>query len=359
MKKIISGMFFRLFKGMEFWVLIVLLLVSSLIVGYSRFIDQSSFPLERTETNIARRFESSDVSAFDAYRVDSEAMPADVYYKLSGDVSDADEEVAMVFDLMVSAQVMPVLLIMLFIPIFFGRMFSDGAVKNLMASGHSKGKIYLSSLIVTFILDAFMFIVSSIVMGFWCLYFGWNPPIYLPVVIPYFIAEMLLVMTLSAVIIATLFVTRKKTVTFIVGFIMLLSLRLSVTSFIFAGFSLSQNINVYGDNYKYFSKVREEEPYEIEQRFDFSEAKVDIYYKGENISFVEDSVLPPAVKNIFLVITYADPALLRNIMGVIGPTQYVMVRDGIVGMNGAVNIFWIAVSTFCGIIVFKKKEIRC
>ena len=154
MKKIISGMFFRLFKGMEFWVLIVLLLVSSLIVGYSRFIDQSSFPLERTETNIARRFESSDVSAFDAYRVDSEAMPADVYYKLSSDVSDADEEVAMVFDLMVSAQVMPVLLIILFIPIFFGRMFSDGAVKNLMASGHSKGKIYLSSLIVTFILDA-------------------------------------------------------------------------------------------------------------------------------------------------------------------------------------------------------------
>ena len=359
MKKIITGMFFRLFKGIEFWGLIVLLLVSSLFVGYSRLVDQWDFPLDRTETNIARRFESSGVSAFDAYRFDSEAMPADVYYKLSSDVSDADEEVALLFDLMTAAQVMPVLLIMLFIPIFFGRMFSDGAIKNLMACGHGKGKIYLSSLIVTFILDALMFIVSCLVMGFWCLYFDWKPPMYLPVVIPIFIVELLLVMTLSAVSIAMLFVTKKKTVTFIVGFILLLSLRISITSFVFAGISLSQNINIYGDNYEYFSKVREEEPYEIEQRFVFSEAKIDVYYKGENVSFVEDSMLPPAVKNMCLAITYADPALLRNIMGVISPTQYILVRDGVVGLNGAVNIFWIAVSTFCGIIVFKKKEIRC
>jgi ABC-type transport system involved in multi-copper enzyme maturation permease subunit len=359
MKKIISGMFFRLFKGMEFWVLIVLLLVSSFFVGYSRFKDQDFFSLERTETNIARRFESSDVSAFDAYRLDCEAMPADIYYKLSDDVSDAGGEVAFLFDLMASAQVMPVLLIMLFIPVFFGRLFSDGAIKNLMASGHSKGKIYLSALTVTYILDALMFIVSSLVMGFWCLYFGWNPPMYLPVVIPTFIVEMLLVMTLSAVSIAILFVSKKKTLAFIVGFILLLSLRVSVTSVIFSAMSLSQNINVYGDEYEFFKKVREEEPYEIEQRFNFSEAKVDVYYKGQDISFIEDSVLPPVVKNICLAIAYADPALLRNLLGVIGPTQYMLVRDGIVGLNGAANIFWIAVSTFCGIIVFKKKEIRC
>ena len=61
MKKIISGMFFRLFKGMEFWVLIVLLLVSSFFVGYSRFKDQDYFLLDVRNVPVSQRKESSFV----------------------------------------------------------------------------------------------------------------------------------------------------------------------------------------------------------------------------------------------------------------------------------------------------------
>ena len=359
MKKIISGMAFRLFKGIEFWVLIVILLVSTLYSGYNRFTTQDYFSLSRNETNIARRYESSGVSALDAYRMDCEAMSADVYYKISDDVSDTSDEVAFVAELMGAAQIFPVILILLFIPFFFGRMFSDGGIKNLIASGHSKGKIYLSALIMTFILDAFMYVVNLLVYGFWCLYFGWKPPVYLPVVIPAFFVYLLLIMTLSAVSIAILFVTKKKTLCFIGGFLLAISLIFSVTSIAITVVSLSQNINANGDNYKRFRRVRDEEPYEIEQCFDYSEAKVDILYKGEDVSFVEDSVLPPAVKNTCLVFVYLDPLLLRNMLAAIPPSQYLMARDGLFAVNGACNVFWIALSTFCGIIIFKKREIRC
>lgn len=359
MKKIISGMFFRLFKGIEFWALIVILLVSALFIGYSRFKMQDYFDIRRTETNVAKRYETSGVSAYDAYRVDCEAMPADLYYKISGASSDVEEEVAFVYDLISSAQVMPVLLSLLFIPFFFGRMFSDGGIKNLIAGGLSKGKIYLSSLIVTFAMDAFMYIVNLIAFGFWCIFFGWKPPVYLPVIIPMILINMLFVMTLSAVCIAVLFVTKKKTITVIGGFVLAVSMVLSLTSVAMAAISLSQNINVTGEAYERFRKVREEEPYEMEQHYNYSEVKTDLTYKGEDIDFVDDSVFPPAVKTVCLVMIYMDPALIRNFTGIIQTSHYVLVRDGLYAVNFASNIFWIAVISFCGIIVFKKREIRC
>ena len=359
MKKIISGMFFRLFKGIEFWVLIVILLVSALFIGYSRFKMQDYFDIRRTETNIAGRYESMGVSAFDAYRVDCESMPADVYYQITDDSSDVEGEVAFVYNLISSAQVMPVLLSLLFIPFFFGRMFSDGGIKNLIAGGLSKGKIYLSSLIVIFALDAFMYIVNILAFGFWCIFFGWKPPLYLPVVIPMILINMLFVMTLSAVSIAILFVTKKKTITAIGGFVMAVSMVLSLTSIALAAISLSQNINVTGEVYERFRKVREEEPYEMEQHYNYSEAKMDLTCRGENIDFVENSTFPPAAKNVCLAMIYMDPALISNFTGIIQTSHYVLVRDGVYTVNGACNIFWIAVITFCGIIVFKKREIRC
>ena len=182
MKKIISGMFFRLFRGIEFWVLIVILLAYAFYAGYNLFSGQEYLSLSRTETNISRRFESSGVSARDVYRMDSEVLPADVYYKINDDVSDAAYEAEFVFELMGRAQIMPVFLILLFIPFFFGRLFSDGTVKNLISCGHSKAKIYMSALIVTFILDVGMYIINSLIFGFWCLLYGWKPPVYLPVV---------------------------------------------------------------------------------------------------------------------------------------------------------------------------------
>ena len=115
MKKILSGMIYRFFRSMEAWIFIALLLASSFISAYADLHN----PNYEISENVQKRFESLDVSAADAFKMYSEALPKETYDVLQSNDCEVDNEIEALNLIMGSFNVYPILLIVLFIPLFF------------------------------------------------------------------------------------------------------------------------------------------------------------------------------------------------------------------------------------------------
>ncbi|MCR5385307.1 MAG: hypothetical protein K6E72_11835 [Saccharofermentans sp.] len=355
MKKILSGMIYRFFRSMEAWIFIALLLASSFISAYADLHN----PNYEISENVQKRFESLDVSAADAYKMYSEALPKETYDVLQSNDCEVDNEIEALNLIMGSFNVYPILLIVLFIPLFFGRIFSDGTVKNLISGGHSKSSIYFSSLIFVLILDVVMLFVSAGSFAIACLIYHWHPPVYLPVIFLMFLISLLITILISSASMAVLFASMKRTASFVVGFILfvlMIAIRVSIPMGIL---QVTQRIDAEGEGVKKLRQVRDEEPNALEEHFSLSECNIYFSYKGDEFSFYENSSLATPVKNAFLVVIYSDPVLIFHIDTGFTISPYMMYRDGLMTINIICDIFWITLTSFCGIIVFRRKEIRC
>ncbi len=355
MKKILSGFIYRALRSIETWIMIGFLIFASLYICYIRI----NNPDNGISHDAGGRFESLDVSAKDAYMFDAAVLPEDVYYKLDSEDDEVRYEIKLLFGTSDSIQFIMTAVLIIYLPVFLGRMFSDGTVKNLIAGGHSKGRIYLSSLLFSIVLDMAMMITGTFLYVIMCLILKWHPPVYIPVVLMMFLISLLISVTVTSVCTAFLFISRKRTVAFIAGFILMLLIWFipaSVPAVLLAG---TQNIDVSGENIKLIRDIKNEDPYDLEMSFVLSEFNYRFFYHGEEIVFFEDSILPRPVKTAALALTYADPAVILHTNESLNIPYYVMYRDGLMAVNAVSNIFWIILTSFCGIIIFRRKEIRC
>lgn len=383
MKKILSGMFYRLIRGFELWALLVLMLVASLYfyydsvsapwynrIMYNDRVYEDEYKGETyfvDSSNVKQYcYENLGISAFDVYRSNCETLPDSESKILHQTYNLAEEELDTLFMLLGTMHLIPCLLICIFIPVFFGRLFSDGTLKNLIACGHSKGKIYAASMILTVILDIVLFSMNFLAFVFWCLIYKWKPPVYLPVIIPIVLIVFFLVVTISALCIAVLFASSKKTTSFIAGFILVIYMFVpgSMIAASFLGVS-NAYIDPNSEDYILLRKVYEEEGAynSIDRRFDLSSFNVRFYYEGRELDVYakEFYYIEPSVNNVLIAAIYADPAMIPNLerYGSVGLPAYMMVRDGLVAVNAASEAFWIIVSSGIGFLVFRKREIHC
>jgi len=390
MRKILSGLLFRLLKGYEIWVLIALLLFAGLYIDYSFLNTYSFLNLVRAKDCVVTdgkeydditydlythnlkdyRFESQGISALDLYRYKTEALSEESSNVIIGTNSSYSELTAFSF-MIVSPISIPMVLMMLFIPIFFGRMFSDGTIKNYIAGGHSKGKVYLSSLVFTFCVDLFLVVVSLLIFGFWCLYYEWKPPFYFPVVLALLLSSVFLLFAITTLCLAVLFISRKQTIALIVG--LLVSAYGLATVPIATPWSKiyeSQELNDSGAD-EYLDILLSKHSYaSLDQEFDYSEFNVRTYYEGRDLNVSEKSRLNPAIKNSLLVYIYMNPFLIYGLTemqlmsGVLyssiemDTTPYMMYRDGLVAINIASNVFWISLMSGTVILSNRKREVK-
>lgn len=355
MKKILSGFIYRALRSIETWIMVCFLVFASLYICYIR-IDN---PDNGISHDAGGRFESLGVSAKEAYMFDAAALPEDVYYKLDSEDDEVWYEIKLLFGTSDSIQFIMTAVLIIYLPVFLGRMFSDGTVKNLIAGGHSKGRIYLSSLLFSIVLDMAMMITCTFLYVIMCLILKWHPPVYIPVVLMMFLISLLISVTVTSVCTAFLFISGKRTVAFIAGFILMLLIwfiSASVPAALLVG---TQNIDVSGENIKLIKEIKKEDPYNLEMSFVLSEFNYRFIYHDEEIVFFEDSILPRPVKTAALALTYADPAVIHHTNESLNIPYYVMYRDGLMAVNAASDIFWIILTSFCGIIIFRRKEIRC
>ena len=298
MKKILSGMFFRLIKGFEIWALLSLAIIGSLYLDYAQMYDEECLTLIHSDHTVDAstedqqlyinagnvkeyRFEGMGISSYDAFRKEAERLPDDVDKKISGTVNYLSDELRILFTVLGISHILPSALIILFIPLFFGRMFSDGTIKNLIACGHSKGQIYLSSLILTVMLDLLMLVINILAFVFWCFYYEWKPPVYLPVVVLMLVCVVLVLFTISSISLAVLFISSKKTAVFIVGFVFVVFTSIQGNVFLFAALKPIDT----GDKFIEYRTVISEHGWNaVEQRFDLSEFSINEYYNGKDIS---------------------------------------------------------------------------
>lgn len=381
MKKIISGLFFRLIRSFEIWALIALLIFAAGYIDYdlfnqakylsmvhsaeSSFIDdETGLEYDLTDGGIKKyRFETQGISSFDAYRFKTEALDQETISKIEGE--STYREVNMFCFMIGTSFSIPMILMMFFIPLFFGRLFGDGTVKNLISCGFSKWEIYLSSMVFTFLLDLFTVILNLLVLGFWCLYYEWKPPVYLPVVLTLFICSLLFIFTLTSLCLAILFASRKATVAIIAGFLIAVISLMSTSPVInpWSNISYSQETCEEGINeYREIFNAKMSEDY-FDRRFDLSEFMVRLYYGGKEIRTNYDCSLSPAVKTIYLMTLYLNPQLVYVLTDINYSTYdsitfYMMYRDGLMAVNIASNIFWILIMNGAVILIDRKREIR-
>ena len=378
MKKILSGMLYRLFRGFEIWALLALFIC---IAGYFTFVEISTvhyvavkhdftntfyFELEDTvmtkENADQYSYKNSGIKVSDLYRYRIEKIPQDEFDKIHEDMNaEPVSEVDTIFGLILRCYLVSSVLMVIFIPVFFGRMFSDGTIKNLVSSGFSKSLIYSASLLLTFAIDIILDVCSLLLIAVICLILQWQPPIYLPVLIPAFVVSILLSFTVTSVSVGALFAGGKKTIAFILGFVMIASRFFSV-SLMAAGLLWSAQAMSFSEmspETKEF--LKESGPNSLERKIDLSEFVEKYYVNGKQITylFADKNSYPPAVVKTLLVFIYIDPYLIDSADEYMGFYPYLMARDGLMTVNIATNVFWTVLFNGAAIFILNKRELHC
>ena len=370
MKKILSSYFFRLLKSYETLILLAVLFVFSVFSNYlivkrepvingPVYVEENGTGRDLTGEELRPyRFESMDISAFDAYRFCVEPIPQESFDKLSQPNNQVREEIIIILDNISGLYVLPCVLMAVFVPLFFGRMFSDGTIKNLLSSGHSKAKIYFSSLIFTFVLDILMMLVHSGIYVLMWLCFQWKPPVYLPLLITLFGVSAFILLSVTSILLAFLFISGKKTVTVIAGFV-ILALILSSVSMLSVGMIIEDHM-VPSDQYKEDWKLVQEVGWNnLEEKYDYLNADFRVFYGDREIAPYSKGTMNPVLKYFLLTTVYADPALISHFSEFTGCPAYLMYRDGLMAVNIANNAIYILLSSCIGLAVFRKREIHC
>lgn len=370
MKKIISGMIFRLIRGVEIWALIVMMIFASAYVFAKQMYGDQVVSAIRTGDSIVyedetgahsitpedmRRlgYEGNGVSVSDIYKRRIETISAEAYEKLNEGYDFTNREIVFIFGFFSKLFLIPSILMMLFIPLFFGKIFSDHTIKNLIACGHSKAKIYLSSLFLTFAIDVILICLSIGIFAILCRYFCWKPPIYLPVVAAMILLQLFILFTITSIVLAVLFISSKKVASIIAGFILSIIPFMPISLILI---SALDNRTVISEDYKeWVGSKNNIDSNLINQRFDLKSFTVDYEYENNTYKTYEYKGSPLVTKALISAI-YLDAFFLTH-SEYIYMEPYMLYRDGLIGVYLASNSFWILLSTSVGILITRKKEV--
>ncbi len=383
MKKIITGYFFRLFRSFEFWALIVLFLVATYEIVFPWINQKNEITISRGSFTIydgayntvavnadninEHRVVGSGISARDLYVRYSEPLPKDVFDKISNGGWFYFSELETITTVFERLHAVPALVVLILIPLFLGRLFSNGTIKNLIACGHSKTQIYLASLIFSFLLNIALIFITLVIFAIICLYFMWMPPVYLPVLLVMLLLEILISCMLSSACIAVLFASKKEILAVIASFLLIIPM-LCVLLDEYGIFGTNEVENLDSELHRY----SDEDPVDYEEwrniittegmqsmldRFDIFEFDYYMYYNGRRLITHNTSYMEPFTKYAWMTGIYMDPFVSRKI-DVLNLTVYEKCRSGLMAINIANNVFWIAVSSAAGLFIFRKREFK-
>ena len=102
-----------------------------------------------------------------------------------------------------------------FVMVFYGEMFSDGAIRNMVTVKTSKVSVYLVSAIINALMCLFMYILVFAVLAACTLIAGFYPIIYVPAFVAAVLTGLLVTVTLTSLFILILFVDQNPIVSFV------------------------------------------------------------------------------------------------------------------------------------------------
>ena len=375
MRKLLSGYLFRTIKSPVMWALLALAVIVSVYFTSLIFVDDMAVTVIRSEDffylgdndeiyvdagNIKQyRFESLGISASDLEKANVVPIDQEVYDVLDKGVHTAYREEWVLNTFPPTLHYASAIVIAIIIPFFFGSLFSDGTMKNLVACGYSRRTIYLSALIYSFIVDSIMILLNLIVFAGFCIYYEWKPPVYIPMFLVSILVEMFLVFNVSAVFVSALFASARKTVAFIVGFLMLTFVYLEANPLL--GIYEKHIVDSYKSDTEYmeYSSLAKQYGFNVfDDKIDLPTLGYEVYFNGRKVISSYKFDLPAPVVTAIVTLIYLDPAFpVRGGIG-IATADYLFYKSGIYAIVLASNVLWIAASSFIGMACFKKRELH-
>ena len=378
MKKIITGYFFRLFRSFEFWALMILFLVATYYIVFPFISEENEITIARGDfilydgDNVIvnadnvneHRFISSRVSAKNLYKEYGEPIPQDEYEYIREHSYFYMPEKEVITTVIERLHGVPAAVVLILIPLFLGRMFSDGTIKNLIACGHNKRQIYVASLLFSFLLNIALIFITLIFFAIICLYFKWLPPIYLPMMLVMLLLEITISCVLSSICLAVLFFSKKEVLAVIASFLLILPM----TGLLIDEYGIFDSDDAYDlyealypngyvqQDFDEFKTIFMEEGSNVfEDRFDVFKYRLRTFYKDKELKIEDEAYMNPVLKYAWMAKIYMNPFVSRK-MDCFGLTEYQKYRDGIYAINLANNVIWIFATSALGLFIFKKKE---
>lgn len=375
MRKLLSGYLFRMVKSPVMWALMACGLIASVCFMHTSFAELNTVTVIHTDRHFYMghynqayvdadnakeyRFESLGISALDVERYSIVPIDQDTYDLLAKGINTAENESQIFNGSILTLHYAPAIVIALIIPIFFGRLFSDGTMKNLISCGYSRKKIYLSALIYSFIVDSILIFFNILVFICFCIYYEWKPPIYFPSAFTALLVELLLVFNVSAVVVSALFASARKTAAVIAGFLMLVFVfyEYNLLGEFYSG-HLVDTPSLMAEYEEYEALIKKHNWNAFENRFDLLTCSYEVYMGDRKVLSKPECDLPKPVQVALVTLIYLDPALtVRGMLGY-GGYNYMYYRFGVLFLESAANVIWIAASAWIGMACFNKREVR-
>ncbi len=348
MKKIISGFFFRAVKTVELWIFITLIVVIS-------------FANINTSTIGTKNLLTSDYQLTDTIEVTyekSESFHSDLD-------SNIDSKISYLTSFLNFALVIPAIMTPLFTILFMGKMFTGGALRNLISSGHSKTRVYLASLIFGISVTTVFNILSLVAMSLAMLIQHWKIPIFFPLLGTYALYMFMADIVLLSVSLGILFVSKRPVVSLIaVAGVLVVFFTGSV------GVTMTALMVPERDyNYTKLKEYTEQHPdskFEKNYTFDIKNF-CDIIVIKENGEILDEEIyrgrpnpnhIEGTPRKIIVAGLYANPGcgFLMSLLQVV--SHYRMWKDGLYIFFCLTNLIWIVGINAAGLMLFRRRELN-
>lgn len=199
MKKIISGFFFRAMKAIELWIFVILLI-------FMTFMNTDADSMNRKA--VLKADYELPFSIEETYKIyggnHTHELDKNIFEKIDALLEN------ITYSSFISLIATP-----LFTLYFMGKMFSGGALRNLITCGHSKTEVYLASLLFGAIITISFDVLGILSTSAGILIRGYKIPLLIPFLMTFLLYSLLLHLTFLTLSVSILFISGRSMVSLI------------------------------------------------------------------------------------------------------------------------------------------------
>ena len=245
--------------------------------------------------------------------------------------------------------------------VFFGEIFSDGAIRNMVAIKTKKVFVYLVSLFINAVMCLLMYILVFAVLAVCVLLAGFYPMIYAPAFITAVLIGLLVTIAVTSLFIFILFVDQNPLISFILCALLVavsvLSFAMEVSWIVFERpytFSEVQQKNFFEGGYKVMG---EGEWYFPVDGFDLGR----VYYPADDttVDFMSDTPNPdyPNEKSLTVIRALYRANIMNYPCEIVQFFIYPMYRDGLFTRYAAFSAGYILILLTAGSYIVSKRNV--
>ena len=228
MSRILRSMTYRLLHNKVFWMIMILLIIAEVGVLFfggdentnsKLFTNHHTFAMHDHETETDEKvyveYEKEDPLIVSKY---TQNVMMGKFPFVPGQVYKYEPSLANAAT--VSALLGSILFVLfaadgIFVMVFFGEMFNDDAIRNMVTVKTRKESIFLSSVIINAAVCIAMFVLVFGVLAICTLIAGYYPIIYVPAFVAAVLTGLLVILVVSSILIFILFVVQNTLLTLV------------------------------------------------------------------------------------------------------------------------------------------------